>query len=248
MEMLTFKGIVIREYPVGESDRFIHVFTKEYGVIELMARGSRKMISKNAGASQLFAYSDFSVRSDKGKMYLDSSQLIHLFYDIRSDIKKLALADYISEIVSYAAGHNKQSDDIMRLFLNTLHFLSSGERDTELLKAIFEMRFMTEIGMMPDIVCCPVCMTYSAPYMLFDLISTKLYCTSCFKGKYDDTQITINDSTVHALRHIVFADMDRLFNFRLAKKSMEKLSRLTERYIIIHLGRSFKTLDYYNSL
>ena len=28
MEMITLKGIVIREYPVGENDKFIHVLTK----------------------------------------------------------------------------------------------------------------------------------------------------------------------------------------------------------------------------
>lgn len=35
MEMITLKGIVIREYPVGENDKFIHVLTKERGVIEI---------------------------------------------------------------------------------------------------------------------------------------------------------------------------------------------------------------------
>lgn len=248
MEIINLKGIVLREYPVGENDKFIHVFTKERGVIEISVRGGRKIISKSAGASQLFAYSDFSLRFDRGRYYLDSCEIIHLFYKIREDLNRLALADYISEVVSYAAGHNEQKEDVMRLLLNTFNFLSNGKRECNLLKSIFEMRFMAEIGMMPDIVCCNICMKYSAEYMCFDMLSTKLYCHSCFKGSYDDTLININASVVHALRHIVFTDFDRLFNFRLSEKSMKKLSVLTEKYLLIHLDRQFKTLEFYKNL
>ena len=128
MEIVTLRGVVIREYPVGENDKFIHVLTKERGVIEISVRGGRKMISKNAGGSQLFAYSNFSVRYDKGRYYLDSCEPIRFFYKIREDLERLALADYISEVVSYVAGQNEQKDDLIRLVLNTLHFLSGSER------------------------------------------------------------------------------------------------------------------------
>ena len=115
MEMITLKGIVIREYPVGENDKFIHVLTKERGVIEISVRGGRKMISKNAGGTQLFAYSVFSVRSDKGRYYLDSCEPIRFFYKIREDLDRLALADYMAEVVSYVAGQNEQKEDVMNL-------------------------------------------------------------------------------------------------------------------------------------
>ncbi len=248
MEMLRFRGIVLREYPAGDSGKYIHVFTVEYGIIEISVRGGRKITSKSSGACQLFAYSEFSVRADKGRYYLDSSQIIHLFYEIRNDVEKLALADYIVEVIGFVTGHNKQSRDVMRLLLNSFHFIASGEREPDLIKCIFEMRLMTEIGMMPDVLCCPVCMATSAEYMCFDLLSAHLYCSGCFRGAYDDTQIRISEGTVMALRHIIFADFNRLFNFRLDKKCMKKLSELTERYLIIHLGRDFRTLKFYKSL
>ena len=158
------------------------------------------------------------------------------------------MADYISEVLMFAASQIEQRDDLMRLVLNTLHFLSGGERKCIFLKSIFEMRFMTEIGMMPDIVCCPVCMSYTAEQMCFEINTTKLYCDKCRYHNYDDTHIMINSAVVKALRHIVFADFDRLFNFRLSENSMKKLSEVTEKYLLYHLGREFKTLDFYKSL
>ncbi|MGN0613015.1 MAG: DNA repair protein RecO [Porcipelethomonas sp.] len=248
MEMVTLRGIVLREYPVGENDKFIHIFTRERGVIEVSVRGGRKMVSKNAGGSQLFAYSDFSIRYDKGRYYLDSCQIIRLFYSIREDLDRLSLANYIAEVVSYTTGHHEQKEDVMRLLLNTFHYLSNGERECRFLKSVFEMRFLTEIGMMPDIVCCHTCMKYSAEYMCFDMLSTKLYCSECYKGSYDGTQMTVSFSVIHALRHIVFADFNRLFNFTLSPENMKKLSVITEKYLLIHLGKEFKTLDFYKSL
>ncbi len=206
------------------------------------------MISKNAGGSQLFAYSHFSLRYSKGSYYLDSCEIIHLFYKIREDLDRLALADYISEVVTYAAGHNEQKEDVIRLILNTFHFLENGERDYRLLKSIFELRFMSEIGMMPDIVCCCKCMTYTSDDMCFDMLTTKLYCTKCYKGSFDGTQARMNASVLQAMRHIVFTDFDRLFNFKLGSKSMNNLSKITEKYLLTHLGRNFKTLDFYKGL
>ncbi len=248
MEVVTLKGIVLREFPVGENDKFIHIFTKERGVIELSVKGGQKMLSKNAGATQLYSYSEFSVKCDKGRYYLDSSQQIRFFYGIRKNIESLALAQYISEVVIYVTGQNEQKQDIMRLLLNTFHYLSEGTRSCRFLKSLFEMRFMTEIGMMPDIVCCSVCMKYSAEEMYFDLMSTKLYCCGCISPSGDDTLVRIPTSVVHALRHVVFADFDRLYNFRLSDVNMKKLGQISERYLLIHIGREFKTLDFYRTL
>lgn len=233
---------------MGENDKFIHILTKERGVIEVSVRGVRKMISKNAGGSQLFAYSHFSLRYSKGNYYLDSCEIIHLFYKIREDLDRLALADYISEVVSFVAGHNEQKEDVMRLVLNTFHFLANGKRECILLKAVFELRFMSEIGMMPDIVCCHNCMEYICDDMCMDILNTKLYCTKCYKGKFDGTQVRMKSSVVHAMRHIVFADFARLFNFRLGEVNMKNLSNITEKYLLTHLGREFKTLDFYKNL
>ncbi len=248
MEILTLRGIVLREYPVGENDKFIHVFTTEHGVIDISVRGGRKMLSKSAGASQLFAYSDFSVKHEKGKYYLDSCEPISLFYKIRNDLERLSLAQYISEVVGYVAGNNSQKKDVMRLLLNTFHFLAEGTRSCQQLKSIFEMRFMSEIGMMPDIVCCHMCMSYSAPVMYFDLLSTRLTCSRCLNHSMDETYLKVSESVVHALRHIVFTDFNRLFNFKLSDANMKKLGQITERYLLMHLGRNFKTLDFYKSL
>ena len=51
-----------------------------------------------------------------------------------------------------------------------------------------------------------------------------------------------------AVRHIVLADFERIFNFRLSEKSCDELAFFSEFYLTTHLERNFKTLDFYRSL
>ena len=89
--MITTNGIVIREKNFGENDKFIDILTDNYGVIEIMVKGSKKINSQNSSSTQLFAYSKFCLESKKDKYYLNSCEPIKIFYDIRLDIDKLSL-------------------------------------------------------------------------------------------------------------------------------------------------------------
>lgn len=73
--MAALRGIVLKEFPVGENDKFIHVFTIEQGVIEISVKGGQKLLSKNAGAIQLYAYSDFQYELTRAGIILTAASL-----------------------------------------------------------------------------------------------------------------------------------------------------------------------------
>ena len=54
--------------------------------------------------------------------FLNSSESEKLFYNIRLDPKKTALASYFSELLMYIRTEESGCDEIMRLTLNTLIF------------------------------------------------------------------------------------------------------------------------------
>lgn len=249
MKIVTLKGIVLKKFAVNEGCTFIHIYTTELGVIEVTVKGAQNMLSRNFGAIQLYEYSVFSLRYSKNKYYLESSEAINIFYNIGKNINALCLAQYISEVMIYTSYQNGQKEDIMRLLLNIFHYMSEGSRSLDLLKSIFEMRFLSEIGMMPYIVCCIECNNYLAEYMYFDILNAHIYCNGCIKNSnINEYTICVPADVIHAIRHIIFADFNRLFNFRLSDKNMKTLGQITEKYLLIHLERNFKTLDYYKKL
>ncbi len=249
MLLVTVNGIVIRERQSGDNDKFLDILTDKNGVVEVLAKGVKRLTSKNAAAAQLFAYSKFCLNMKNNRYYVESAEPIKIFYAIREDLEKLALASYFSEIISYAFTPDESgSEDILRLFLNVLHFLSEGKRENALLKSIFELRFMSESGQMPNLIGCVRCCTYLTDRMYFVIGNGTLYCENCFPSESGMDAVPVGAAVVHALRQIALTDMKQIFNFNLTGNSMKILSDISERYLLGHLGRHFKTLDFYKSL
>ena len=53
-------GIVLKTHPYKESDSLVTVYFKDYGKMTLIARGVKKLKSKNASACQSLTLSEFT--------------------------------------------------------------------------------------------------------------------------------------------------------------------------------------------
>ena len=118
------------------------------------------------------------------------------------------------------------------------------------MKSIFELRLMSEIGYMPDIVGCRECGVYETDDLFFDISNGVFICCNCFKEEAESISnyLKIKLPVLNAVRHIVLADFDRLFNFRLSDSAQAALTQLSENYLISHMERNFSTLNFYKSL
>lgn len=245
--MMIIDGIVLKERPVGEQDRFIDVLTKSKGIIELSVRGARKINGKSGSSTQLFAYSRFCCDINGEKLRLNSAEPIHIFYDIRSSLTAISLASYFSEVLRYSISERTDSGNVLRLTLNTLHCLEKGLRSEQLLKSIFELRLMSEIGYMPDVLACRCCGAFESEELYFSVEDGGFLCSDCYEdngGRWTKLRL----AELSAIRHIVLADFDRLFNFRVSERAGDSLAAFSEDYLLTHLERNFKTLDFYRSV
>ncbi len=249
--LITVKGLVIAERDAGENDRFIDVLTAEYGAVEICVKGARKITGKNNASTQLFSYGNFCFNKRGDRNYLNSSEQIRSFYDLRLDMKKLSLASYFAEVSRYCVTTGQSAKDVMSLLLNTLHLLSSGLRSCEFLKSVFELRFMSEIGMLPQLIGCRDCYKYEADEMYFMVDRSCLLCGEHFHERNFEENychIRITNGVLQAMRFICLTDMNRLFNFKVGEQSQRLLNEVTEKYILTHLSRGFKTLDFYKNI
>lgn len=245
--MTTLEGIVLCERTVGEQDKFIDVLTKEKGLIEIAVKGARKINGKSSSATQLFAYSKFCYDVRKEKLHLNSVEPIHIFYGLRNSLTALSLASYFADILRFSTASLTDSGNVLRLFLNTLYFLEKGLRSEAILKSIFELRLMAETGFMPDVVCCRECGVFEPQELYFSFKDYGFRCAECnLSGDIDAYRLTVTELT--AIRHIVLADFNRLFNFRIPENSIYRLASFSELYILSQLERNFYTLDFYKSL
>lgn len=245
--MTTLEGIVLKERIVGEQDKFIDILTKDSGLLELSVKGGRKINGRSSSSTQLFAYSKFCYDVRRDKFCLNSAEPIHIFYGLRKSLSALSLASYFADVLRYSTAELTDSGNVLRLFLNTLHFLEKGLRSEVMLKSVFELRLMTETGFMPDVICCRNCGCFEPDELYFSLKNGGFTC-SCCTVDTDTESCKLKLTELSAVRHIVLADFDRLFNFRMPDESMYRLAFFSENYIKSHLERSFNTLEFYKSL
>lgn len=248
MKMTIVEGIVLKERPVGEQDKFIDVLTREKGIIELSVRGARKINGKSGSSTQLFAYSRFCYDKRGERLCLNSAEPLHIFYGLRNSLTALTLAGYFAEVLRFCVSERVDSGNVLRLFLNTMHFLENGKRSEQLLKSIFELRLMSDIGFMPDVLACRECGVFEPEKLHFSVREGYFLCDDCFGSAGGEGFITMELPVLSAVRHIVLADFERIFNFRLSEKSGDELAFFSELYLTTHLERNFKTLDFYRSL
>ena len=249
--MEIYQGLVLAERSAGDRGKFIDILTEKNTVQELYVRGAKKNNSAGLSATQLFSYAKFSVRRQQNRCYLDSAEPIRIFYHLRDSLSRLSLAMYFGELVRRSVQEfqvPKEQCEVMRLALNTLYYLENGQREEALLKPIFELRLMTELGMMPDLLMCRSCGVFLPKRLYFSVEEGCFFCADCGAPKTAYAPILLPASVLQAMRHILFADFTRLYHFRLGKENLAALGFCAERFVRYHLDVCLDTLAFYHTM
>ncbi len=240
---LNTDGLIIREKSTGEQNRTVTVLTRDFGIIRAYVYGAKKIGSKTGAATQLFAFSELGITQRRGSYIIDAAKPKEVFFNLRNDVKKIALAQYFAELTECIAPENENGEEYLKLILNSLMLLMNEKRDERLIKSVFELSVLSLGGYMPNIVACENCGKYEDEFMFFDTLGGNIFCLDC-----GSAGIKVPMSVISAVRYIVLSDRKKIFNFNLSESSLAALSDLTEKYVSATLQRNFKTLDFYHMI
>lgn len=253
-------GLVIREVKTGEADKVITLLTAEYGKITISGKGVGSIKNRHAASAQLFSYSTFLLRKKGNYYYIRDTFFIECFMNIRYDIEKLAMANYVCDVVCDLALENVEDRDLLSLALNTLYAIA--DRDdipSEQIKAAFEFRAAVQAGFMPDLSSCGVCGCDITEESLLDVMNGRVICKKCRVSLENDPEFIKDEShakifirlsypVLSALRYLEIAPVKRFLSFSLDKPERSLLSVVCERYLLNHLEHGFSSLEYYKKI
>ncbi len=238
-------ALVIREKNFGESDRLVTLMTRNEGIIRAFAAGAKSIKSRRGSATGLLSYSNFNI-DKKGDTYrIVEASPIKVFFGAGNDIVSLSLSQYFCELSLLLYPEDSASDEFLRLVLNSLNFIGEGRRDPDLIKAITELRIASLSGYTPDLVACGECGKFEDELMYFSPLDGSLKCSDCGNS---NGCLLLDKTLLSAMRHIVYSDFSKLYSFEIPKESAERLSKITEKYILLQTEHRFQTLEFYNSI
>ncbi len=241
-------GLIIRETDLGENSKVIKILTAEKGIISAIVKQSSNLKNKNTAIVQLFTYCGFSLYIGKKGYTVDESEILELFWGIREDLNRLALAQYFCELCLALAPEENNAGDFLRLFLNSLFYLSRKKKNINFLKAVFEMRACSVCGYMPNLIGCHKCKIYDSSAMKFIIEKGNLICEKCISSEELTKGYILTPGLLAALRHIIYSPVEKLFSFNISEETESALSDICEKYIYAHLRADFKSLKFYKSI
>lgn len=261
MEKLTVHGLTVRETEIGEYDKLITLVTMEQGLLSIMGKGVKSLKSKNMVSCQPFCYSTFTLRRSGKYYYIVESELVQCFYELRTDLDKMALAAYLCDVCADSSVEGTPDPTLLRLTLNALYALSEKDLDLRILKAAFEFKCACETGFLPQLEGCDMCGCDGTDAMYLDVMNGRLLCRPCrdqAKREAEDAApdsdgtaryyIFLTPGVLDAMRYLASAPVNRFLSFPLQEDDVHLFARACEKYLLHHIEHSFSTLGFYKSL
>ena len=192
-------------------------------------------------------YSRLTLFRGRDKYIIDEAEPLQLFFELHSDIERLALAQYFCELAGVLAPREEAAEPCLRLLLNALHYLCTGGRDSRLIKAVVELKLLAFAGYMPNLTACASCGAADAAGFWLLPRDGILQCTACRRNAFDGA-LPVSVTVLAAMRHILYGPFEKCYSFTLPEDGLTGLAQVSEAFLLAQLGRGFNSLDFYHTL
>ena len=228
-------GLVLKNKPYKENDMLVWVYTKDYGKMALIARGVKKLKSKNAPACQTITLSDFVFVPRTGLSTLIKASSIEYFRHIKEDIELEAYASYCVEFIYKYTKDNDPDDICYHNLLLALKYLNTGY-DPRLVYLLFNAFILEITGSSLEVDQCVHC-SRQDHIAGISIHGGGFVCQECI-GLYD-RNLTVD--VLKGFRYINICKLENIDKLHLDKYVIDQLIDIMEAYIDEFTGLTFQS-------
>ena len=235
---LKSRGIIIKRMNYGEADRILTILTEKQGKIKVIAKGSRKILSKLGGSLEPFCLVDFIFHEGRIFYIVTSASVVKHFEKIHTDIDKTSKAFYIGELLDKFLEEKEKHSEVFELFAKYLENLENA--DDPILIPVFSAKILENLGFKPVTSKCLHCENKLIPEQNFwDDIEGGVICKDCHE-KFGHGREIEND-VIKILRLVFSADFRVGSKININDKFKNQTAAVLENYIEGVLEREIKS-------
>lgn len=246
------EGIVLQSHDYRESDRYFVVYTKDFGKVYVVARGSKKIKSKLNSHMQPFAVTEMLLAQGKKNTHLIGSQLTSNFAEVKKHLSDIALGSYCMELVDHLSEPDYKDENIFDLLRDVLFLLNDhqhhkGNKLQEYtIVHMFALKLLVYLGYEPDLHTCVVCNAKIKKQANgFDPHLGGTVCQKCCTNSVDALRISYE--ALNVLRYVVNSDLKECVYIALNPTLMQEYNHIIESYLHQYVEKELNSESYLQS-
>jgi len=158
MPLRETEAIVLRSYRLGEADKIVSLFTRQFGRLRAVAAGAQRPKGRYGATLEPLSYIRLWVfeRENRDLLRLNSAELLESFFDMQREYRVQIAAQYIAEVAERLLPERELNERVFRLLLAVLRGMKrSKEIERPLL--YFNYWILRLGGFLPDLEQCVGC-------------------------------------------------------------------------------------------
>lgn len=228
------EGIIVSTVDYKESSKIINIFTKDEGIIGVLARGSKRLKSNISASSNVLTYGIFHINvRNNGMGNLLDVDVINNFKCIKSDLLKINYSCFLLELASQVYRHDNDNN-IYKLLIDGLNKINDGY-DENVITAIIELKMLDYLGIRPVIDKCVSCGNSD------DIVTISSYkggylCKNCI-----GTEKVLNIKTLKLIRMFYYLDISKISKIDISTNIMKEINNFIDDYYDRYAGLYLKS-------
>lgn len=248
---MTYKtqGIILRHQDWQDFSRLYFFYTKDRGKLSLIARGVRKIKSKQNGKLTPFSIIEVMIANGKKIDTLATAEIIKDFPNLKKNLVALGVATFCLELVDRLTGQEAKEVKVYKLLDEVLTLLNENiNANDELLKAlgwVFGLKLIELLGFGPDLYHCVNCQAdLRSPYSL----APRKGGLVCDKHVGQEECVAVAAQDVDILRQILKISLSDFMEISLDGPAANKLSSNIKHLLLSHLEGDLKSEKFLEKL
>ncbi len=235
------EGFIVKEIPYKETSKIINVYTKEYGIIGMIAKGAKNIKNPLRALTTKFTYGRFNINYKENKLStILSIDIINDLSNIKTDLTLISYTTYITELVMQVV---KQSLDstVYNIFINTILKLNQG-LDPAILTNILEIKMLDYLGVSLNLDSCNKCGS-TKDIVTIDGDIGGYVCKNCLTN-----QFIVKPNTIKMLRMYYYVDIKSISDLKIKEETKREINTFLNRYYERYTGLYLKSKDFLNKI
>ena len=255
MSVLTSEAVILRTWPVHESDLLVSFFTRDYGRLKGMAKAALKSRKRFGGALEpmTLARAWFAERPRQELVRLDQLEILRSPLSAPVDQTRMAVLSFYAEVIDEALPERDPQATVFRLVASVLEQTNAVRQEQDLpgvaqpqpsgpwMALTYFSLWMTRLmGLLPDIGHCMVCgETLGAGEVRFNAYADGLFCGLHANGSGSG----LSADSWQLAQRMLRAPVASFAGEAWPRKRGQDLRRFTLQTLERHLERKLKTAE-----